>query len=185
MRERSLGINGSSSARPCLNEGHNNGSRVSSFSRQLSKICSRYAIKSFRGLFVVGRTPGHMGASRPSASGSRSRTQPFGPPGRKVDESSTLPDQFTPLKQIGNLPDGACPARPGRRPVSARRRNVARTCDGGAQAPVGPRSAFPHGLRRAARPAHARGWHQWGRLPFSPDWGESFQGRGDTEGSAQ
>lgn len=177
MRERNLGTNGSSSARPRLNEGHNNGSRVSSFSRQPSKICSRYAIKSFRGLFVAERIPGHMGASRPSASGSRSRTQPFGPPGRKEDESSTLPDQFTPLKQIGNLPDGACLARPGRRPVPARRRNVARTCDGGAQASVGPRSAFTRGLHRAVRPGHARGRHQWGRLPLFPGPGRIFPGQ--------
>jgi hypothetical protein len=70
------------------------------------------------------------------------RTQLFGQSGGKVDESSTIPDQFTSLKQIGNLPDEARPVQPARRPVPAGRRNVARTCDGGAQASVGPRPAL-------------------------------------------
>jgi hypothetical protein len=140
--ERNLGTNGPSSAWPRLNEGHKNGSRVSSFSRQPSRMCSRCAIKSFRCLFVAERIPDHRGASRPSASGSRSRTQLFGQSGQEVDECSTIPDQFTSLKQIGNLTDEARPAQPARRPVPASRRNVARTCGGGAQAPVGPRPAL-------------------------------------------
>src|SRR5215469_10029138 len=61
---------------------------------------------------------------------------------RKVGESLTIPDQFTSLKQIGNLTDEARPARPVRGPVPASRRHVARTCGGGAQAPVGPRPAL-------------------------------------------
>ena len=185
MRERNLGTNGSSSARPRLNEGHNNGSRVSSFSRQPSKICSRYAIKSFRGLFVAERIPGHMGASRPSASGSRSRTQPFGPLGRKEDESSTLPDQFTPLKQIGNLPDG--PAWRGR--AAGRCRRDAATWPAPATEVPRLRSglALPSPADSAARCVRAMpaAGINGDAFPFSPDRGESFQGRGDTEGSAQ
>jgi len=140
--ERTLGTNGSSSAWPRLNEGAQERLTVSSFSRQPSRWCSRCAIKSFRGLFVAERRPDHMGASRPSPSGSRSGLNCLVSQGGKVDESSTIPDQFTSLKQIGNLPDEARPAQPARRPVPAGRRNVARTCDGGAQASVGPRPAL-------------------------------------------
>jgi hypothetical protein len=51
-------------------------------------------------------------------------------PDGKVDETSIIRHQFAHLKQIGNLPGAACPAQPSRPPEPARRRNVARTCDG-------------------------------------------------------
>jgi hypothetical protein len=185
MRERNLGTNGSSSARPRLNERAQQ--RFTGFLVLTAAVEDMFSVrdKIVPRLVCRGTHTGHMGASRPSASGSRSGTQPFGPRGRKVDESSTLPDQFTPLKQIGNLPDGACPARPGRRPVPARRRNVARTCDVGARLRLGLALPSPaDSATRCARAMPAAGING-GRLPFSPDWGESFQGRGDTEGSAQ
>lgn len=140
--ERNLGTSGSSSACPRLNEGAQERLTVSSFSRQPSRICSRYAINPFRGLFATERIPDHMGGHRGRRRGSRSGLNCLAGQGGKVDESSTIPDQFTSLKRIGNLPDEARPARPGRRPVPAGRRNVARTCGGGVQAPVGSRPAL-------------------------------------------
>jgi len=66
----------------------------------------------------------------PRASGLGFRTPRLTVPDGQVDETSTIPHQFAHLKQIGSLPGAACPAQPSRPPEPARRRNVARTCDG-------------------------------------------------------
>ena len=88
---------------------------------------------------------------------------PFVPSDGKADEVSAIPGQFHISKQIGNLPDEVRSSWPGRRPVPAGRPNVARTCDGGS-----PALAPPQQLRTPPRdePGHARGRHQWRRLPF-------------------
>jgi hypothetical protein len=152
--ERNLGTNGSSSAGPRLNEGAQQGpagflvltTAVEDMFSGRDKIVPR--------LVCRGTHTGPYGGMEAVGERVEVPDSAVWPSGRKVDESSTVPDQFAPLKQIGNLPGGACPAQPGRRPVPARRRHVARTCDGGAQAPVGLRPALSpaDSAARCARP---------------------------------
>ena len=81
--ERNLGTNGPSSARPRLNEGHKNGSTgFLVLTTAIEDVFSSHD-KILPRLFVAERIPGHMRASKPSASGSRSRTQLFGQSGRE------------------------------------------------------------------------------------------------------
>ena len=134
-----------------------------------SRICSRYAIKSPRGLFGAERIPEHVGnrgAGQPARGAGLCRLALLV---GKVDEISTTPDQFAPLKQSGNLPDQACLVRPSRRPGSASRRDVARTCDGGPRRRSGlalPLS--PWRTRRRSEPGLCRGTVPIGCLPFTP-----------------
>jgi hypothetical protein len=183
--ERNLGTNGPSSAMPRLNEGAQE--RLTGFLVLAAVIDDVFSArdKIFPRLFAAERIPDHMGVSRPSASGSRSRTQLFDQSVPKVDESSSIPDQFISLKQIGNLPDKARPAQPARRPGPAGRRAVARTCGGGAQAPVG--LAPPYRLRTPPRgtPGPRPRPASMGKPSLFPGWGEFLQGRGDPEGSAR
>ena len=51
---------------------------------------------------------GSYGGIEATASGSGSGLCRLVLQDAKVDEISTIPDQFAPLKQVGNLPDEAC-----------------------------------------------------------------------------
>lgn len=128
--ERELGANRVIIGRAVPNGEDKNGSRASPFSRQLPGIRSRRAIKSLRGLFGAERVLDHLGRRCRRQGGWGSGLRRLTVPDGQVDETSTIPHQFAHLKQIGNLPGAACPAQPSRPPEPARRRNVARTCDG-------------------------------------------------------
>jgi hypothetical protein len=118
-----------------------------------SRICSQGAVKSLRGLFGAERIPDHRAASRHRRAGRGHGLRRLAVPDGMVDEISTIPDQFTLLMQIGNLPDEALATVAEPRPVPARRRNEARTCDGGCRHRSGPGPALsPCGLRCAVRP---------------------------------
>lgn len=128
--ERELGANRVIIGRAVPNGRDKNGSRASSFSRQLPGIRTRRAKKSLRGLFGAERVLDHLGRRCRRQAGWGSGLRRLTVPDGQVDETSTVPHQFAYLKQIGNPPGAACPAQPSHPPEPARRRNVARTCDG-------------------------------------------------------
>jgi hypothetical protein len=113
-------------------EGYESGLRLP------SRICSQHAIKSLRGLFGAERIPDHRVASRRRQAGRGHGLRRLAVPAGTVDEISTIPDQFTLLMQIGNLPDEGLAGAAEPRPAPARRRNEARTCDGGRRHRSGP-----------------------------------------------
>ena len=104
--------------------------------RLRSRICSRRTIKSPLGLFGAERIPDHMVASRRRQAGRGHGLCRLAVPDGAVDESSTIPGQFTLLMQIGNLPDEALAGAAGPRPVPARRRSGGPHLRRRAQAPV-------------------------------------------------
>ena len=136
-----------------------NGSPGSSFSRQPSRLCSRPATKSLRAERIVD----HMRSSRPSASGLRSRpcrlshqtgrqmkSQPYQVSSTSLNRSETFPMRFVRRGRVGDRCLRDVQTWPA--PATEARRHWPRlnNC----------------GLRRAMRRGHARGRHQWRRLPF-------------------
>jgi hypothetical protein len=86
----------------------------------------------------------------------------------RVDETSTVPGQFAPVIQIGNLPGEAWAGVTEAGSAPAGCRNAARTCDGGRRHRPGPRPALsPGGHRCAVLPGYAPRSASMRRLPFS------------------
>jgi hypothetical protein len=108
-------------------------------------ICSRYAIKSLRGLLGAERIPDHMGRrGRRHAGWGSGLCRSALPDGERQD-------QFAYLNRSENLPGEACPAWPNRRSQrdAATWPAPATKCTGAGQAsPASPCC----GLRRAVRP---------------------------------
>lgn len=91
-----------------LNEGHENRLRASLFSRHAIEDMFSARDKIVPWLVWCGTRTGSYGGIEAPASGSGSGLCRLALQDGKVDEISTIPDQFAPLKQIGNLPDEPC-----------------------------------------------------------------------------